>query len=128
MFSQTAVYALRAVAFLAAHAAEGPVQAQTIAQAMEIPKNFLSKILHQLVRSGWVRSARGIHGGFVLSRPAHEITMADVLAEFTDLGTYRRCILGRSTCDGSCSVHERWKAVVAEIDEILQTTTVDGIL
>ena len=50
MLSQTATYALQAMAFLATHKDEGPILSQTISEEMKIPKNFLSKILNRLVQ------------------------------------------------------------------------------
>jgi Rrf2 family protein len=49
-----------------------------IAQAAGIPAPFLSKVLGRLVDRGLLRSKRGRGGGFVLGRPASDITLADV--------------------------------------------------
>jgi Rrf2 family protein len=50
-----------------------------IAQAAGVPAPFLSKVLGRLVDRGLLRSKRGRAGGFVLGRPAAEITLADVV-------------------------------------------------
>jgi Rrf2 family protein len=49
-----------------------------IADAAGLPSPFLSKVLGRLVDSGLLRSRRGRRGGFVLGRPAAEITLADI--------------------------------------------------
>jgi Rrf2 family protein len=49
-----------------------------IAQAAGVPAPFLSKVLGRLVDRGLLRSKRGRGGGFVLGRPASEITLADI--------------------------------------------------
>jgi len=49
-----------------------------IAQAAGVPAPFLSKVLRRLVDRGLLRSRRGRGGGFVLGRPASDITLADV--------------------------------------------------
>jgi Rrf2 family protein len=49
-----------------------------IAQAAGVPAPFLSKVLGRLVNRGLLRSRRGRGGGFVLGRPASDITLADV--------------------------------------------------
>jgi Rrf2 family protein len=49
-----------------------------IAQAAGVPAPFLSKVLGRLVDRGLLRSKRGRGGGFVLGRPASDITLADV--------------------------------------------------
>jgi Rrf2 family protein len=71
-------YALRAVIELAA-AVEGPLTAERIAKAQEIPPKFLESILLQLRRGGIVHAQRGPEGGYWLARPAGEITLADVI-------------------------------------------------
>ncbi|MEU7744192.1 Rrf2 family transcriptional regulator [Nonomuraea sp. NPDC049158] len=72
-------YALRAVTELAA-APPGPVPAERIASAQNIPRRFLDNILLQLRRAGLIHSLRGPEGGYWLARPADDITLADVIA------------------------------------------------
>jgi Rrf2 family protein len=52
--------------------------ANAIAQAAGVPAAFLSKVLGRLVDRGLLRSRRGRGGGFVLGRPASDITLADI--------------------------------------------------
>jgi len=44
-----------------------------------MPAPFLAKVLGRLVDRGLLRSRRGRAGGFILGRPAGEITLADVV-------------------------------------------------
>ena len=71
--SAKADYAIRAAVELAA-AGDGPVKGDRIAQAQEIPPNFLENILVDLRNAGLVASRRGAEGGYWLARPAEEIT------------------------------------------------------
>jgi Rrf2 family protein len=50
-----------------------------LAAAAAVPAPFLSKVLGRLVDRGLLRSKRGRTGGFVLGRPAAEITLADIV-------------------------------------------------
>ena len=70
-------YAVRAAVGLAA--AGELSTAEHIAQAQEIPLNFLENILRDLRRAGIVESRRGQAGGYALARPAAEISVADVI-------------------------------------------------
>lgn len=72
-------YAVRAMAELAAREPEWPVKAERLAEAQGIPLNFLENILGQLRQAQFVTSRRGPEGGFLLARPAAEITLADVI-------------------------------------------------
>ncbi|MFE0047377.1 RrF2 family transcriptional regulator [Streptomyces albireticuli] len=72
-------YALRAMAQLARDSADGsPVKAVRLASEQDIPLKFLQGVLSELRRARLVHSTRGPEGGFVLARPAAEITLADV--------------------------------------------------
>src|SRR3954471_10098572 len=76
--SAKADYAVRAAAELAA-AEEGPVKGEKLAEAQEIPLQFLEHILLELKHHGIVRARRGAKGGYWLARPADEVTIADVV-------------------------------------------------
>jgi len=71
-------YAVRAAAELAA-AAEGPVKGEKLADAQDIPLQFLEHILLELKHAGIVRARRGAKGGYWLARPAEEVTIADIV-------------------------------------------------
>lgn len=76
--SAKADYAVRAAAELAA-ADEGPVKGEKLADAQDIPLQFLEHILLELKHAGIVRARRGAKGGYWLARPATEVTIADVV-------------------------------------------------
>jgi Rrf2 family protein len=76
--SAKADYAVRAAAELAA-ADEGPVKGGVLAEAQDIPLQFLEHILLELKHHGIVRARRGAKGGYWLAKPADEVTIADVV-------------------------------------------------
>lgn len=79
-FSAKAEYACIAMLELAAnHGEPGPVRVKTIAEAHDIPQRFLVQILLQLKGAGLVESLRGAAGGYQLSRPPGDISLADVI-------------------------------------------------
>ncbi|MET8450442.1 Rrf2 family transcriptional regulator [Streptomyces sp. NPDC005209] len=79
--SARADYAVRAVLELAVRQGDGPgpVKAEELATAQDIPHKFLEGILADLRRAGVVDSRRGGGGGYRLAREASEITVADVI-------------------------------------------------
>lgn len=62
-----------------AAAPPGLLNSDRIASAQAIPRKFLESILLDLRHSGLVTSQRGAEGGYALARPAHEISLADVI-------------------------------------------------
>jgi Rrf2 family protein len=130
MLSQTAEYALRAVAHLAEQEADTLTPVGDIAAALDVPANYLSKILHQLARAGLVESTRGPRGGFRLGSTPDTITLADVVGAFDSLKDQRRCLLGRPRCSDAnpCGAHERWKAVKEPMTSFFEQTTIADVL
>ena len=125
MLSQTAEYALRTVVFLAART-EAPVRIDEIAAALDIPRNYLSKILHRLAREGILTSSRGKGGGFRLAAPAGRISLLRVVERFDHLGSQQRCLLRRDVCSDqhACEAHAAWKEVGARVAAFFAGTTV----
>lgn len=77
--SAKADYAVRAAAELAAAGDEEPVKGEKLAEAQDIPLQFLEHILLELKHAGIVRARRGAKGGYWLAKPADEVTIADVV-------------------------------------------------
>lgn len=109
MLSQKARYALHALLVLAQHDGEEPMMIADIAEEARVPRKFLEQILLGLKKRGIVRSVRGRQGGYMLGRPAGEISFADIIRE-TDgplalspcvsVTAYHRCedCVDESTC------------------------------
>lgn len=130
MISRTEEYALRAAVWLARHHGAGTLRAADMAGATGIPRNYLSKILHQLARSGVVVSERGRAGGFRLAQDPAEVTLAAVLRPFEPQVERTRCLLGRPECSDAnpCGAHDRWKHIrEATLSFIHDTTLADVI-
>jgi Rrf2 family protein len=130
MFSGTAVYALRAVVYLAEHSEERPVRVAEMAGNLEVPQNYLAKILNELVRSEILTSTRGKHGGFQLAVQPDELSLLTVVSPFDRIEQNRRCLLGKAECsdDSPCPAHHRWKELGTQLAAFVRETTVADLL
>jgi len=72
-------YGLRALADLAMHDGGSPVTLADIAQRQRISNGYLESIFSMLKKAGLVRSVKGAGGGYLLARPASEISAGEVL-------------------------------------------------
>lgn len=72
-------YAVLALFELALGGSERQIQAREISARQRIPLRFLEQILIQLKKAGLVKSVRGASGGYLLGRPAADITLKDVV-------------------------------------------------
>ena len=80
LLSRAAEAALKALPLLDPRGAEAPGrETRELALACGEPAPFLGKVLQKLARAGLLRSRRGRSGGFVLGRPASEVTLADIV-------------------------------------------------
>src|SRR2546421_6681116 len=122
-------YAVGAVVELAAAESDKPVKAERIANAQEIPLNFLENILGELRHAGVVRSHRGAEGGFRLARPAEEVTVADVIrAVEGPLASVRGGPPEDAAYAGAASSLPRvWIAVRANLRRVVENVTVADI-
>ncbi len=77
--STTANYGLIAAAYLAEQADGGWIMAETISAKYGIPLAFLLKIMKEMVKANVLRSKRGPGGGYILARPAKEITLLEII-------------------------------------------------
>lgn len=126
-------YAVRALLALTAAASDAdvegtagaPVSVEELAQRQDLPRKFLEAILADLRRGGLVHSRRGSAGGYVLSRPAEEITLGEVfrivdgpLAEVRGLRPDETEYIGAAV-----SLPVIWVAVRASLRRVLDQTT-----
>ncbi len=77
--SRSTGYAVLAVGYIAQHQNQGIILSQDIAEAYDIPLEYLLKILQQLVRADILHSKRGPRGGFSLGKPTNKINLLDIL-------------------------------------------------
>ena len=127
--SAKADYAVRAGAELAA-AGEGPVKGERLADAQDIPLQFLEHILLELKHHGIVRARRGAKGGYWLARPADEVTIADVVraveGPIADVqSTPPEAIEYRGNSE---HLREVWVAVRASLRGVLESVTLAQVV
>jgi Rrf2 family cysteine metabolism transcriptional repressor len=79
MFSTKAEYGVRVMVELARRNGDAPVSLSEIAETDGLPLAYLEHLVARLRKAGLVESRRGARGGYLLARPATEITMAEVV-------------------------------------------------
>lgn len=120
--------AVRALVEMAA-AGGAPVKADALAAAQSIPYKFLETVVAELRRGGLVSSRRGPDGGYWLSRPAGEITVADVIRTVEGpLASVRGERPEDVTYGGPAEPLQRvWIAVRVNLRSVLEGVTVADI-
>jgi len=128
MFSQTVEYALRAVVWLAAHQ-DDPQTTVQIAAATMVPAGYLSKVMQSLGRAGLATAQRGKGGGFVLARPATQVTVLEVVNSVEPFQRIKECPLGIPSHGASlCPLHKRLDAAMASVEQAFADTSIANVL
>jgi Rrf2 family protein len=97
--SKKADYALIAMRHLAMRADAGSSSAREIAEHYDIPLELLAKVLQHLTRKGLLTSHQGTRGGYVLARPAIQISVADVIQAIDGPVSVTACTSSADSCD-----------------------------
>ena len=113
-------YAARALLSLALHGTDRPTSVKEIAERTHLPQPYLEQILLSVKGAGLVRSKRGVGGGYVLARPPHAITLADIVSAVEG----PQIVLAEHPdhCEGHCILQEVWVGVDDESRRILATS------
>lgn len=113
ILSQTAEYALRAMAWIATRENGEAVRAKDLSEAADIPPHYVSKILRRLVLADLLISQKGHGGGFTLSRAPGEIRYIDILQAVDAAPLPNQCAFGWGECDleHPCPLHRSWSRI-----------------
>lgn len=135
MLSQKGRYALHALLVLAAQDEGEPMMIADIAEKARVPRKFLEQILLELRKRGILRSQRGRQGGYMLGRPAREISFADIirvtdgplaLSPCVSVTAYQRC----EDCadEATCAIRKALLAARDATAAVLETQTLAGAM
>jgi Rrf2 family protein len=129
IFSKSTGYGIRALAYLAKRADDGPCGLREIAESEGIPPLYLGKVLGELRRHRLVRSTKGIHGGYELAQPPQEISLWEVFRILEPDPHLDTCILGHGVCDSEdgCPLHADWHEVRQKLLTFLKSKTISNI-
>jgi Rrf2 family transcriptional regulator, cysteine metabolism repressor len=138
MFSTRAEYGVRVMVELARRGGDEPVSLAEIADGDGLPLAYLEHLAARLRKAGLVESRRGARGGYLLTRPAKEITMAEVVEALEGSIAPIECISegvdGHLVCireaetDHVCSTKLLWTRVRGSIVRTLQDTKLSDLV
>ena len=136
IFTTKAEYGVRLLIQLGRQESGHPVSLKAIAEAENLPLAYCERIAALLKKAGLVASTRGAHGGYVLARPAEEITMDQAVLALEGAIAPMDCFLDDSggrvpgvQCShhgeeaGACSTKLLWTRVQMGVIRSLQRTT-----
>jgi Rrf2 family iron-sulfur cluster assembly transcriptional regulator len=124
-------YAVIAMVDLAQQSKGRPVALADVADRQEISLSYLEQLFSKLRKRGLVRSARGPGGGYMLSLPAAETRICDIILAVDEPLLATRCTPGSPEgCRASkdrCLTHDLWEALGNQIYGFLSSVTVADV-
>ena len=120
MLSSTAEYALRIMVALARRQAEVYLKGKEIAKEAEVSEAYTAKILNALNRAGLVRAQKGLKGGYLLGKPAQEISLFDIIHAVDPFTTFNQCPFGVAEHRAPCLLRKKLDNVYAEFQKIFK--------
>ena len=129
MYSRTTRYAFHLLGTLARRRDE-LIRTEELFELTGVPANYLSKILNQLRKHGFVESQKGWGGGFRLDERALDRPIMEVLeAVEGPLKPLNDCAFGLPECDENhpCPLHDQWERIRAASDRMLEETRVSDL-
>lgn len=124
------MYGLRALVTMAGIRSDQPLSIQTIADTESLPAKFLEGIMADLKRGGFVRSRRGANGGYLLARPASEITLLQVIRHLDGPVAplpYEDRSAGEEYTDRQLAFQPVWTEIREATLRILERNTIQSI-
>lgn len=97
---------------------------QQIAKVLDASGHHLAKVMQRLVRAGLVDSVPGPQGGFLLDRPAKDVTLLAIYEAIDGNLDEEVCLLGDPICSGrNCVLGEVLLSIQRQLRDYLSKTT-----
>lgn len=124
-------YALRMLLDLAMHRDDGFIALKDIAERQNISKKYLEQIVPLLSRSGLLRTNRGFQGGYMLSKPASECTVGEILRLTEGSLAPITCLeqeVNECPRQSSCITLPMWEGLYKQITDYLDNITLQKMI
>ena len=125
LLTRASQYAIKALVMLAIQPRDSALMCRDLADTLNIPYPYLSKLMQQCARMGLVGASRGRSGGYWLEEAAEGMNMLELVEAVNGERTTRECLLGLKDCadDSACVMHCEWKPVKEGLFAVLKEQT-----
>ncbi|MDR2710963.1 MAG: Fe-S cluster assembly transcription factor [Burkholderiales bacterium] len=122
-------FAVTAVLDVTLYGAQGPVTLAAISERQDISLSYLEQLFGKLRRCGLVESVRGPGGGYNLTKPPSQISVADIIFAVDEPIDATRCG-GRGNCQHEqehCMTHDLWSGLTSHIFNFMHAVTLEQL-
>lgn len=135
MLSNTCKYALRSIIYIGINAKPGKnVNVRTIASELDVPMQFLSKILQVFVHKDILNSVKGPQGGFSFKKNPYDVSLLEVVEIIDGPNLFELCVIGKRPCNShdqsqkKCPVHENYSEIRKDLAAFFKNETFGKII
>ena len=123
-------YGVRILLDLARHTEGAPRLIREISATEQISAKYISRLIIDLRRAGFVSSIRGARGGFLLAKNPAELTLLEIVETMEGPLSVVECVRTPESCGrhGNCASHAVWENLNAEIRAAMSRITLQKIL
>jgi Rrf2 family protein len=125
--SSKARYSLHLIIDIAQHEGTGPVALREVASRQNLSFKYLEQLAKALTRAGFLKSVRGAQGGYLLTRPAADITAGNIMRAAEGGFLPVSCIdPDAADCprQGMCGTSRFWSGLRGAIDDYVDGVTI----
>lgn len=126
MFSKACEYGIKASVFIIDSSLKNQkVSKKDVAQAIDSPEAYTSKILQQLTKNKIIQSEKGPTGGFSIQKDKIDrLNLSMIVAAIDGDSIYEGCGLGFHHCDENkpCVIHHQYKSIRYDLKKMLEST------
>jgi Rrf2 family protein len=121
---------MRAMLDLAQHYHDGLVLVKDVAARQEISERYLENLFLSFKTAGLVKSVRGAHGGFTLSKLPGKIKLIDIIRVSEGPLVLVECVADAGICPRSskCAARDIWSELQSALDEMLGSRTLQDLM
>lgn len=97
-----------------------------LSEALDVPQSYLSKVLQQLHKAGYLASQMGSKGGYKLARQVEKTTMKEILQVIQGETHIQECLMDHFDCNRfrKCAVNQHIREIQQTVDQMLEQLTI----
>jgi Rrf2 family protein len=123
-------YGVRAMTDIALYGETGASQLKDISKRQAISAKYLDHILSSLRKAGLIRSTRSRATGYTLTRPAHQISLKEIIQILEGSLAPVECVDNPECCKQVpvCFSRDAWGKLKVEMERVLDSITLQDLI
>ncbi|VAX24831.1 Iron-sulfur cluster regulator IscR [hydrothermal vent metagenome] len=128
-------YAVQSLVDIATQPDKAPVSLGEIALRQELSQNYLEQLFVKLRKANLVKSVRGPGGGYLLAKPATQITIGDIFLAVDESLVLTDCVdeggggdIPNCSKANDCKTQTLWAHLGQHFNDILYSTTLTNVM